>query len=407
VGECSRSMVEINTLPARTIADLAGTYLSSLDLALRAGRELDIRLYPLATYPLPITPSLRCEMSYELQAHTIGRARFLHAARCAGVHLHLELPSGTIDPDSVVSRDAPPAAREELLNLYNLGTALDPALVALTRASPFYEGLAPGLAVRTAFYRGSALFGWEGLYTNLPEVGSLRPYARSVEELVERQLAGYRAWLRAMDRAGVEERFFFETGGNALKASWNPVRPNGHGTVELRGIDSNYPRIVLAVAALVHGAASKVREERLTIEPDEQTYSFRIDGGRLFVPSFGYLSKSLFHAAATSGVESTEIQTYLDSILAFAGPDGSGLEHFAELRSPGGSYKTTESEILKAFPRIALLSTDGGLRLVRESCDELEVQVLSLRREALARKTYALGMDFSSKPASPMPDSML
>ncbi|HZG62998.1 MAG TPA: hypothetical protein VEY13_05725, partial [Rubrobacteraceae bacterium] len=46
----------------------------------------------------------------------------------------------------------------------------DPALVALTRSCPFYEGLAPGLAVRTAFYRGSSLFGWEGLYTDLPEV---------------------------------------------------------------------------------------------------------------------------------------------------------------------------------------------------------------------------------------------
>src|SRR3954470_19477123 len=59
VGEVSTSMVEINTSPARTVADLARGYLTSLDLALRAGRKLDIRLYPLATYPLPVTPALR------------------------------------------------------------------------------------------------------------------------------------------------------------------------------------------------------------------------------------------------------------------------------------------------------------------------------------------------------------
>jgi gamma-glutamyl:cysteine ligase YbdK (ATP-grasp superfamily) len=376
VGEVSRSIIEINNPPACTVEDLAETYLASLNLALRAGRELDVRIYPLATYPLPVVPILRDEPSYELQLRTIGHARFLNAARCAGVHLHLELPTETVDPEAVVSSDAPPHAREELLNLYNLATALDPALVALTRACPFYEGLAPGLAVRTAFYRGSALFGWEGLYTNLPEVGILRPYARSVQELVEHGFASYRAWLAAMDRAGVERRTFFETGGNVLKASWNPVRLNQHGTVELRGIDGNYPKVVLAVVALVHDAASRVREEGLTVEPDDKTYTFKLDGERLLVPGFEYLGKSLFYAAATIGAEGPEVAAYLDSIVGFAAPEGTGSGYLAGLGAP---YRTTEDEILARCPR-NILSRDEGLRLVRESCDELEEQVSSLHR---------------------------
>jgi len=386
VGECSRGMVEINTPPAYTVADLAGAYLKSLELALRAGRELGVRLYPLATYPLPLTPVLRDEPRYELQARTIGRRRFLHAARCTGVHLHLELSTGTVDPETVVSPDAPTAAREELLNLYNLATALDPALVALTRASPFYEGRAPGLAVRTAFYRGSTLFGCEGLYTYLPEVGGLRPYASSVEELVERQLAGYRSWLGAMDRAGVERRLFFETGGNALKASWNPVRPNQHGTVELRGIDGNYPEVILAVAALVHGAASRVRSERLKVEPDDLARAFRVEGDRLRVPGFGYLGKSLSYAAAARGVESPAVSAYLDSILEFVAPYGPETEQPAGPGLPEAPYATTEANILRDFPRTIHLSTDEGRHLVREACDELEVQVSRLLAEAPARK---------------------
>jgi gamma-glutamyl:cysteine ligase YbdK (ATP-grasp superfamily) len=377
VGEVSKSLVEINNPPACTVEDLAETYLASLDLALRAGRELGVRIYPLATYPLPMVPTLRDEPGYKLQIRTIGHARFLNAARCAGVHLHLELPTGTVDPEAVVSSGVPQAAREELLNLYNLATALDPALVALTRACPFYEGLAPGMAVRTAFYRGSTLFGWEGLYTNLPEVGVLRPYARSVEELVDHGLAGYRAWLGAMDRAGVERSTFFETGGNVLKASWNPVRLNQHGTVELRGIDGNYPQVVLAVAALVHDAAGRVREEELTIEPDEQTYTLKVDGDSLLVPGFEYLGKSLFYAAATVGVESPEVSSYLDSIVEFAAPEGARSEYLSGLGAP---YKTTEAEILARCPR-NILSKDEGLRLVRESCDELEEQVSSLYRK--------------------------
>jgi carboxylate-amine ligase len=283
----------------------------------------------------------------------------------------------------VVAPDAPAAVRDELLNLYNLATALDPALVALTRASPFYEGRAPGLAVRTAFYRGSVLFGYEGLYTYLPEVGGLRPYARSVEELVERQLSGYRAWLRAMDRAGVERRLFLETGGNALKAAWNPVRLNQHGTVELRGIDGNYPQVILAVAALVHGVANRVRRDGLTVQPDDQTRTLRVEGDRLLVPGFTYLGDRLSYAATTGGVKSPEVSDYLDSVLEFAGSDNPQFERIAGLRFTEGSYRTTEAEILSKLPHALYLPVDEGLRLVRESCDELEEQAPLLRQKAV------------------------
>ena len=382
VGEVSWSMVEINTLPARTVADLAEAYLASLDLALRAGQELGVRLYPLSTYPLPVDPVLRSGPEYEFQARTIGQRRFLHAARCTGVHLHFELPEGILDPDAVISPGASAAALEELLNLYNLATALDPALVALTRASPFYEGKAPGLAARTAYYRGSALLGCEGLYTHLPEVGDLRPYARSARELVERQLAGYEAWLEAMDRARVERRLFFEAGGNALKASWNPVRLNQHGTVELRAIDGNYPEVVLAVAALVHGTASRVRRDGLTVEPGDLTRAFEVEGDRLRVPGFEYLGGSLFYAAATEGVENPEVSAYLDSVFEFAASEGWESRYLAALRNTEGHYRTTEASILSALPRIVHLSMDEGLRLVREACDELEEQVSSLSQAA-------------------------
>jgi len=385
VGEVSRSMVEINTPPAHTVVDLAEAYLASLDLALRAGRELGVRLYPLSTYPLPVEPVLRSGPDYEFQARTVGHRRFLHAARCTGVHLHLELPEGTLHPDAVISPDAPVAALEELLNLYNLATALDPALVALARASPFYDGKAPGFAVRTAYYRGSALLGCEGLYTHLPEVGDLRPYAKSVRELVERQLAGYEAWLAAMDRAGVERRLFFESGGNALKASWNPVRLNQKGTVELRSIDGNYPEVVLAVAALVHGAASRVRRDGLTVGPDNLVPAFEVEGTNLRVPGFAYLGGSLFYAAATKGVENPEVSTYLDSVFEFAAPEGQGSDYMAALRTTAGLYKITEAGILSAFPRTIYLSTDEGLRLVREACDALEERVSSLSQTAHRR----------------------
>ena len=155
-AECSKGLLEIATQPSHGVEELAKEYLNNLHLALGVASELGLALYPLGTYPLPIRPALRDDPSYSIKARTIGYERFLGA----GTHLHLELPAGTVWPDVKAALDAPIAAQQELLGLYNLATALDPALVALTRACPFYEGRADGFAARTVHYRG--ILGFEG-----------------------------------------------------------------------------------------------------------------------------------------------------------------------------------------------------------------------------------------------------
>lgn len=261
VPEWVKGMIEINTPPAHTATELAREYLKNLRIALQVGREMGLRLYPLSSYPLHLAPVIRDKLNYHVQVRTVGYDRFLNAGRCTGTHLHLEVAPGTIDPRLGVSYDSTPAAREELLNIYNLATALDSALITLARACPFYEGQVTGLASHTVFYRGSDTFGWEGVYKHLQPVGGLMPYADCIERLVELQFERYYAWLEAMDQAGVERHLFSESGGNFLKAGWNPVRLNTHGTVELRNIDSNYPEVILAIITLVSGAANRVRRE--------------------------------------------------------------------------------------------------------------------------------------------------
>src|SRR5215207_8018632 len=209
-AECAKGLVEIVTPPSSRLADLIEDYLNSLGLALRVALELGLALYPLGTYPLPISPALRDDPCYTVKASTIGHGRFSHAGRCAGAHLHLELPAGTVWPDVKAALDAPLAAQRKLLGLYNLATALDPALVALTRACPYYEGRTDWFAARTVHYRG--ILDFEGLYADLPEVGGLSPYASRVEDLVDQQRSRYRAWFSAMDLAGVERRHFAQAG---------------------------------------------------------------------------------------------------------------------------------------------------------------------------------------------------
>jgi gamma-glutamyl:cysteine ligase YbdK (ATP-grasp superfamily) len=376
--EFVKSLVEINTPPVHTIAELEREYLDNLRLALRAARTLGLRLYPLGTYPLPFEPAMRDETDYQVQVRTVGPARFVHAGRCAGTHVHLELAEGTVDPSVGVAASATEEARAEALNLYNLATALDPALISLTRSCPFYEGEATGLAPRIVRYRGSEDFGWDGVYRDLPLVGALLPYATDLGQLVRQQFDRYRAWLEAMDEAGVDLHLFLEAGGDLLRPAWNPVRLNRQGTVELRGMDSNYPEVTLTAAALIFGAAARLRRDNLRVVPDDGVRVLEVDGEKLRVPAFGCLAGELLHAAVTEEAASERVTAYVDSVVEFVGGD----ERLATLRgnrASRSSYPTTEAGILERYP-----PTDGrireetGLRLVLEACDELEAQASDL-----------------------------
>lgn len=381
--EWVKSMVEINTPPAYSIAELAQAYLTNLKLVLQVGREMSLRLYPLSSYPLNIMPVIRNKLWYQLQVRTVGYDRFLHAGRCTGTHIHLDLPKGTIDPKVGVSYNTTAAARAELLNLYNLATAIDPALIVLSRACPFYEGREMKLAVHTVRYRGSDVFGWEGVYTHLQAVGGLQPYAASPEELVQLQFARLYAWLEAMDKAGVERHLFAEAEGDLLKTSWNRVRLNKIGTIEMRGIDSNYPEVILAIATLIYNAADRVRTENLTVKPQPGLRKLELSKDILSVPDFKYLDGDLLYAAVTEGVKNPEVKAYLDSILEFAvQASGEGAHYLAKLRSALGEYQTTEAELLQEFKTTTgEITTEDGLRLVLECCDKLEQQVATLTQK--------------------------
>lgn len=381
--EFVKSMLEINTVPCRDADALSKDYLDVLRIALIAAQELDLRLYPLSTYPLHSLPVMRDQLNYHVQLRTIGFDRFFNAAKCTGVHLHLGLPPDTINQRTGISYRSSPEARALLLNIYNLATALDAALIALSRACPFYEGQVSGMAVRTLHYRGSEYYGWEGVYTHLQAVGGLTPYANSIEKLVEQQFYRYYSWLEAMDKAGVDRRLFLESGGELLKVGWNPVRINKLGTVEIRSMDSNYPDKVLALINLIVNCVNRVINDGLTVRPGSGATQFELHNHHLIVPEFNYLNGELFYGAVTEGVENHKVKGYLNSVFDFAfGQNAWSMSKV--FRTPNGEYRTTEAEILQQFtPATGNLSPEEGHRLVQYCCQQLETQTLQVQDLAL------------------------
>lgn len=226
-----KGLVEVNTPPVHTLAELERDYVENLGLALGAPLTLRLRLYPLGTYPLPLEPVIRDGPDYRVQARTIGPERFVDAGRYAGTHLHLELPAGTVSPGASARRGAQPL---QSCNGPRPGPHGPDPLVSLLRGAgdrpSRTHGPLPGRRLRVG----------RGIYTDLPEVGGLLPYADDADHLVRQQFDGYRAWLEAMDRVGVERRHFVEAGGDLLRPAWNPVRLSRQETLDLHGMDSNF-----------------------------------------------------------------------------------------------------------------------------------------------------------------------
>ena len=377
-AEFVKHMVEINTAPVTSVAELKKEYLDNLQLALEVATDLNLRLYPLATYPLDFTPVVRHKQNALLQVRTVGSERFKNAAKCVGTHLHLELPSGIVDRRVGVSYHSSTEEREELLSTYNLATALDAAIITLSRACPFYNGTEAGIAMRTIHYRGRKEFGWEGVYANLQPVGGLLSYVETVEDLVEQLFERYYTWLQAMDEAGVARQEFWESGGELLKAGWNPVRLNKLGTVELRGMDGNYPQVTLALVALVAQAYNRIHDQGITVRPKPEVKTFELHGKELRVPAFSYLNGELLYGAVTEGEGHQAVKDYLDSVIEFSCATGSAdLESLKSLVEEG---QTTEAQILEKFASsTGKISREDGLEMVLYCCDQLENQVNSLR----------------------------
>ena len=380
--EFVKSIVEINTVPVNNFTELTAEYLDLLQILLKVAQKLDLRVYPLSTYPLYATPVIRNKPNYHLQVRTVGEGRFDNAAKCTGTHIHLDLPDNVVDRRVGIAYQSCSEAQETVLNLYNLATAFDAAIIALSRACPFYEGKVAKKALRTIHYRGSKKFAWEGVYTNLQSVGGLTPYAATVEELVKQLFARYHSWLQAMDVAGVSRQIFLDSGGELLTAGWNPIRLNSIGTVELRGADSNYPQVTLALVALISEAANRVRKENITVRPQAGCKTFKMQGQELKVPEFDYLNNELLYGAVTEGTNNSAVKDYLDSIIEFSFAQSSDLnDYLSQFQTALGEYITTEAQLLEKFPTTTgTISQKDGLALVRYCCDRLEDEVNYLKK---------------------------
>ena len=108
-------LVEITTPPSHGVEEITSHYLSNLELALGVASELGLGVVSIGDVPPPDKPLHPRRPRLQGQGQRSRSQQVLARGRCAGAHLHLELPAGTVWPDVKAALDAPLAAQRELL----------------------------------------------------------------------------------------------------------------------------------------------------------------------------------------------------------------------------------------------------------------------------------------------------
>ncbi|MFB6158383.1 MAG: glutamate-cysteine ligase family protein [Candidatus Nanohalobium sp.] len=266
--EFSRSMIEIQTEPHEDVEELLKEAISKTEILAELAKKDGKRIVPLGT-PLnsgkvEVYESERFQIEQEVIGHEVK-----HAGRTAGFHLHFE--------------------KEDVLRQLNTLTALDP-LLALTNASPLYQGEKIAYGCRNKVYRHKAC----GAF---PEQRELWPYMDSITEWREKREELFEKFENEAEKKGIKperfERFF-----QPENAVWTPVKlREDYPTVEWRAPDTTLLTEVIKLVKAVKPIVQKKKRSEL--------------------PEFEKV-KNLSEKAIDKGLRSGEVREYIEEM---------GVEH--------------------------------------------------------------------------------
>lgn len=322
VKECGKNMVEINCYPGINTYNPALDLIKGMQKTIKIAKKNNLMLYPFGTYPgrynPRFTPSL--DGKYEIQEKIFGKEKFSLATKVVGFHHHYALPKGVFDCENRNIRLLVDSKlKRSLLNSYNFEIAIDPVLILFSQSSPFLDGKLLGKDARILAYRGGKKLNYEGMYNNFQQLGALPPYKQTATDLIRSLNKRKQRWKRLIKKASpysdIKKLYPLD-----LDISWNPVKINKHGTLEHRGMDSNYMSVLLALSALVKFCLRKIQRDFIEVIPSDIGIRdpFRIKKGVMFIPPHIYVREDLQKAAAYEGYQNEALYEYAKKFYRFA-----------------------------------------------------------------------------------------
>lgn len=319
--ECGKNMVEITTIPSIEVPDAMLKFLEDWEKVIGVAEKEKIILYAYGTYPGSFTASIQNVRRYRALEKIFGTQRFAINQRCIGLHLHYSLPWGVFDElEKIIKPLIRSKNKEALVNLYNLGIAMDPALATLAQSSPFYQGERLGKDARMIVYRGGKELGYPaGLYAQHPQFGSLQPYKQTNTDILQVIRERFDDWGELVKKFGYTV-YTLTKHGSILDNAWNPVKINAHGTLEIRGLDMNHPDVIIALAMINKFIIKAVQEKFLRVVPADIGLAepFKREGNKIYIPPDSYVRNELQRLAAYEGLANDALHRYCANLVKLA-----------------------------------------------------------------------------------------
>ena len=318
--ECSKNMLEVASFPRVKVYNTALNLMQNFEKVLTEAEKLGLYLLPHGTYPGKVHPIIRGDKWYRFRVKIFGEERFQQAGLCCGFHYHYTLPRGVFDKKKQFLKMVIGKSRikKTLMDSYNLAIAMDPALTTLLQSSPYAQGKYMARDSRMLLYRGGSKLGYlKGLYGKYQILGALPPYKQTLSDLM---LSINRRKLKLqqlLQKHGYRADFIKQS--NVLNFTWNPVKINKLGTLELRGMDMNHPQYVIATAVFLKFIFKKVQQEFLTVVPSDIGIEepFKIEGNVLYIPAHTHVRNVLQKNSAYDGLHNKEMHKYVKRFLRF------------------------------------------------------------------------------------------
>lgn len=323
VQEIATNMVEFLCYPGVATYNPLLDMASSLDNALHHYTKNNLHLYPFATYPGSFTPIINPDKKYRIKQKILGKEKTLHTGRVVGYHFHYALPKGVFDPVAKTLKHSKQSKLSRtLVSNYNLAIAADPVLTLFMQSSPFYQGSHIAKDSRMIVYRGgNRLRSPEGVYSGMQQLGGLPSYKHTGTDIISYLSKQQQRWKKEIRK--VSPRTNFDSlYPDKLDIGWQPVKINKHGTLELRGMDTNLFSLVAPVALLMKFALRMIQRDFIEVLPADMGMerAFKLENGILHVPPQSYVRGKLQMWSAYEGFKSTALYDYAKQFWNFAKP---------------------------------------------------------------------------------------
>ncbi len=315
--ECGHSMIELTSYPSLSSRHAFSEFFHDYESLLYYLEKDNMRLFSYGTYPGENQTNMRQDPRYLAKENILGKDNWQTAAKCVGFHYHFSLPRNTFNPKiKFFYPDINPRNKAKVLNMYNLFSALDPAICTFMQSSPYIDGRYLGKDSRMIMYR-SMFDHPDALYSKHPEFGQLEGYFSDFGELTKSIRGRMEKWTSLLKASGYSFSDFVKEDYSVLDSTWQPVKVSPHGTIESRGSDMNFPSAIVAGSVLLRRLTKYVRDNDIHIVPSEigDNEPWKLEDKDLYVPRHEMLTSSLQEKSAIKGLESREIRRYCSNLL--------------------------------------------------------------------------------------------